>query len=73
MTTWGLVSKLMALASLAAPGAGVALRFWLMSNSKIIEPTRENLLLHLPHLKLQRRHTHPMVRGDAPPRWGTQF
>ncbi len=69
MTRFGTVTALVALASLAAAGAAIALRVWPKDDPEVLEHTHDNLPLDHPHLKGTRRHAHSFVVDDNHPRW----
>lgn len=72
MTRFGPVVALELLAAIACAGVLAALRLWPKEDPEILEHTHENLPLHHPHLKGERRHAHPFVVDDQHPRWGSQ-
>ena len=73
MTRFGPVVALASLAGLAGAGTLLGLRLWPKDDPETFEHLHENLPLDHPHLKGQRRHSHPFVVDDRHPRWASQL
>jgi hypothetical protein len=58
---------------LAGVGVLTAPRVWLREDPEMLEHTHDNLPLDHPHLKGQRRHSHPFVVDEEHPRWASHL
>ncbi|MDR7123308.1 MFS transporter [Pseudotabrizicola sp. 4114] len=69
MTQFGAVITLAVLAMIASAGIAFALRVWPQHDPEIIEHAHDNLPLDHPHLRGERRHSHPFVIDENHARW----